>query len=177
MNVSNNNLGQLVAQEGSEKTDLADRAESIFALIENEGLQNLNIGSNNIPIDLIKEILAMVDAKPKMKVFCAVPFRDKIITELDVSAQHLGPEGAHVVSRYLEGNQALVRLNISGNAIGSLGAVVIANALSSNKVLETITFGDEKAVTMKAEMTALDVRDKSLGACAMILAAFLPKCR
>ena len=71
----------------------------------------------------------------------------------------------------------MVRLNISGNAIGSLGAVVIANALSSNKVLETITFGDEKAVTMKAEMTALDVRDKSLGACAMILAAFLPKCR
>ena len=95
-------------------------------------------------------IIALVEAKPAMKVLCAVPFRDKTITELDVSGQSLGVEGAVVIRRYLENNGAL----------------------------ETITFGDKQAVTMKADMTKADLSGKELGAPgAMIVAAFLPKCR
>ena len=98
----------------------------------------------------MNEIIALVEAKPAMKVLCAVPFRDKTITELDVSGQSLGSEGALVISRYLENNGAL----------------------------ETITFGDKQAVTMKADMIEADFSGKELRASgAIIVAAFLPKCQ
>ena len=44
--------------------------------------------------------------------------------------------------------------------------------------LETITFGDEQAATMKADMTKADLSGKKLGVSgAIIVAAFLPKCQ
>ena len=98
----------------------------------------------------MNEIIALVEAKPAVKVLCAVPFRDKTITELDVSSQSLGAEGALVIRRYLENNGAL----------------------------EAITFGDNQAVTMKTSMTEADLSGKQLGASgAIIAAAFLPKCQ
>ena len=46
------------------------------------------------------------------------------------------------------------------------------------RALETITFGDKQAVTMKTIMTEADFSDKQLGAPeAIIVAAFLPKCQ
>ena len=46
------------------------------------------------------------------------------------------------------------------------------------RALETITFGDKQAVTMKTNMTEADFSDKGLGVSgAIMLAAFLPKCR
>ena len=42
----------------------------------------------------------------------------------------------------------------------------------------TIAFGDQQAVTMKADMTEADLSGKELGASgAVIAAAFLPKCQ
>eukprot|EP00935_MAST-01C_sp_MAST-1C-sp1_P001164 g1164.t1 len=78
-------------------------------------LENLHIGSNGIPIENMNEIIAIVEAKPTMKVFCGTPFRDKTITELDVSGKSLGVEGAVVIRRYLENNGALSKL-IFGDA-------------------------------------------------------------
>ena len=66
----------------------------------------------------MNEIIALVKVKPTMKVLCAVPFRDKTITELDVSGKSLGVEGAVVIRRYLENNGALTSLNISINSLG-----------------------------------------------------------
>ena len=80
-------------------------------------MTSLNIGSNNIPIETMNEIIAIVEAKPAMKVLCAVPFRDKTITELDVSGQSLGVEGTLVIRRYLENNGALASLDLSENNI------------------------------------------------------------
>ena len=84
----------------------------------------------------MNEIIALVEAKPTMKVLCAVPFRDKTITELDVSGQSLGVEGAVVIRRYLENNGALTSLDISKQVdeygrggIGPEGAKHIAAAL------------------------------------------------
>ena len=85
---------------------------------DNGALENLHIGDNQIPIENMNKIIAIVEAKPAMKVLCAVPFRDKTITELDVSGQSLGVEGALVISRYLENNGALTNLNMSKNALG-----------------------------------------------------------
>ena len=81
-------------------------------------LENLHIGENGIPIAIMTEaIIPIVEARPAMKVLCAVPFRDKTITELDVSSQRLGVEGALVIRRYLETNGALTSLNISNNRL------------------------------------------------------------
>jgi hypothetical protein len=68
----------------------------------------------------MKEIVSIVEGKPAMKVLCTIPFRDKTITELDVSKKGLGAEGALVVGRYLEGNRALTALNVSENSIGEI---------------------------------------------------------
>ena len=44
--------------------------------------------------------------------------------------------------------------------------------------MTTITFGDKQAVTMKTNMAEVDLSRKQLGASgAIIVAAFLPKCR
>ena len=53
-----------------------------------------------------------------------------------------------------------------------------ADILFAIRALETITFGDEQAVTMKVDMTEADLSGKELGASgAIIVAAFLPKCQ
>ena len=57
----------------------------------------------------MKEIIATCQSKPAMKVLCEVPFKDKTITELNVSRKNLGVEGAVVVSHYLENNGALTQ--------------------------------------------------------------------
>ena len=80
-------------------------------------MTSLNVGNNGIPIENMNEIIAIVEAKPAMKVLCGVPFRDKTITELDISGQRLGVEGALVIRRYLENNGALTSLNISNNKL------------------------------------------------------------
>ena len=65
----------------------------------------------------MNEIIAIVEAKPAMKVLCAVPFRDKTVTELDVSGQSLGGEGALVIRRYLKNNGALEKLIFGGDGM------------------------------------------------------------
>mgnify|MGYP001447350678 CR=1 FL=1 len=60
------------------------------------------------------------------------------------------------------------------------GSTVYGYCLYNNTkgALETITFGDEQAVTMKADMTEADFSGKQLDASgANIVAAFLPKCQ
>ena len=53
-----------------------------------------------------------------------------------------------------------------------------APSIPTIRALETITFGDEQAATMKADMTEADLSSKKLGVSgAIIVAAFLPKCQ
>ena len=124
--------------------------ELAVGISANGAVTSLNVSMNSIPVKNMNAIIAIVEAKPAMKVLCTVPFRDKTITELNVSSQNLGVEGALVVSRYLV----------------------------SNRALETITFGDKQAVTMKADMIEADFSGKQLDVSgAIIVAAFLPKCQ
>ena len=96
-------------------------------------MTSLHLGNNEIPVENMNEIIAIVEAKPAMKVLCAVPFRDKTITELDVSGQSLGVEGAIVICRYLENNGAMMSLNVSSNYFGPKSAKHIAAALPECK--------------------------------------------
>ena len=103
-------------------------------------MTSLNVGNNGIPIENMNEIIAIVEAKPAMKVLCGVSFRDKTITELDISGRSLGVEGAVVIRRYLENNGALTSLDISNNSIGpsyknnysTAGVEAIASTIKEN---------------------------------------------
>ena len=54
----------------------------------------------------------------------------------------------------------------------------LLNISNTKGALETITFGDEQAVTMKTDMVEADFSGKQLGASgAIIAAAFISKCR
>ena len=79
-------------------------------------------------------------------------------------------------------------INISNNRLGRQrqgystvdlsGVIALANTIPTMGALETITFGDKQAVTMKTDMTEADFSSKQLGASgAIIVAAFLPKCQ
>jgi Leucine-rich repeat (LRR) protein len=105
----------------------------------NGTLTSLHIGCNEIPVENMNEIIALVEAKPAMKLLCAVPFRDTTIAELDVSRRSLGVEGAIVVRRYLENNGALVTLLMANNRMATKEAgEALGQALAQNSVLKEL---------------------------------------
>jgi hypothetical protein len=80
---------------------LADAIKDMRALI------SLHVGQNNIPQKEMREIIAIAMCMDSMKILCEVPFKDKTLSELNVSGKNLGNERAFVVADYLDGNRAL----------------------------------------------------------------------
>jgi hypothetical protein len=87
---------------------------------DNGTMTSLHVGKNNIPEKEMREIMAITMSMEGMKILCEIPFKDKTLTELDVSGKNLGLEGALVVADYLDGNGALLHLDVSKNGIGEL---------------------------------------------------------
>jgi hypothetical protein len=117
-----------------------------------EAMTSLHVGKNNIPEKEMRKITTIAMRKNSMKILCEVPFKDKTLTELDVSGKNLGTEGALVVAGYLDGNGALTNFTFSGD-------------------------DNSKSVTMETTMTVADFSGKGLGVSgAIMLSAFLPKC-
>jgi hypothetical protein len=81
-------------------------------------LTSLHVGQNDIPEKGIREIMAIAMRMEGMKILCEVPFKDKTLTELDLSGKYLGTEGALVVAEYLDGNGVLSVLNLANNQLG-----------------------------------------------------------
>jgi hypothetical protein len=100
-------------------TDLSGILTVVNAIKDMRALTSLHVGTNNIPEKEMREIIAIAMRKDSMKMLCEVPFKDKTLTELDLSGKNLGMEGALVVVDYLEGNGALTKLDISSNHIGA----------------------------------------------------------
>jgi hypothetical protein len=48
-------------------------------------LTSLHVGKNNIPEKEMREIMAITMRMESMKILCEVPFKDKTLTELDVT--------------------------------------------------------------------------------------------
>jgi Ran GTPase-activating protein (RanGAP) involved in mRNA processing and transport len=117
LNISSNNLDEECAQI------LAP------AIGDNRAIENLHVGSNGIPEKEMCEIMAIVMSKESMQILCEVPFKDKTITELDLSGKDLGTEGALVVAEYLDGNGALTSLNLSSNNLKAEGGKIVAEAI------------------------------------------------
>jgi hypothetical protein len=84
----------------------------------NRALTSLHVGQSNIPENEMREIMAIAMRMDSMKILCEIPFKDKTLTELDVSGKNLGTEGALVVAEYFDGNGALSITNVMGNSIG-----------------------------------------------------------
>ena len=91
-----------------------------------------------------------------------------------------------MLAEALKGNNVMQELNISRIDLGRdstfdsdmSGVGAISDAIPTMGALETITFGDKQAVTMKANMIKADLSGKELGASgATIVGAFLPKCQ
>jgi hypothetical protein len=117
-------------------------------------LTSLHVGKNSIPDIEMRKIMAIAMRMDSMKILCEVPFKDKTLTELDISWKNLGTEGALVVAEYLDGNGTLSTFTFSGDRSSS------------------------ESVTMETAMTEADFSGKLLGVSGgLMVAAFLPKCQ
>ena len=174
LNISGNNIGQPVLPEGwfedggyfygpNDEEQREPPEGSIPAgviAIRNAiptmgALKNLHIGNNRIPVESMNEIIAVVEAKPAMKVLCGIPFRDKTITGLNVSGQNLGVEGAIVLSRYLTNNGAMTKLDVSANNLLHREAgKAIASVLAANTVLLELNLSSNYNNGLRAENDA-----------------------
>jgi Ran GTPase-activating protein (RanGAP) involved in mRNA processing and transport len=170
--------------------------EAIVSMLDNGALTSLHVGQNGIPEKEMREIMAIAMRIDSIKILCEIPFKDKTITELDVSGKKLDTEGALVVAEYLDGNGALTQLDISKNGLCAAGTKVLAEALSGNKALTELNLAgnymgttdgstsDLSGVATLANtikdmgaMTSLNLASNALGVeGAKIIAACLPKC-
>ena len=73
-----------------------------------------------------------------MKTLCGVPFKERTLTELDVSGKNLGTEGALVVAEYLDGNGALSSVNVLSNVIPVEQAQELVRIMRSKDTLTTL---------------------------------------
>jgi Ran GTPase-activating protein (RanGAP) involved in mRNA processing and transport len=105
------------------------------AIPDMEALTSLHVGQNGIPEKQMGEIIAIAMGMDSVKILCEVPFKDKTLSDVDVSRKNLGTEGALVIAEYLDGNEALTQLGISDNDIRAEGGKALAEALRGNKVI------------------------------------------
>jgi Ran GTPase-activating protein (RanGAP) involved in mRNA processing and transport len=118
--------------------DADDAAILVSELPDKGALTSLHVGKNNIPEKEMKEIMAIAMRMSSMKTLCEVAFKDKTLTELDVSGKNLGMEGALVVAEYLGSNGALLSLDISSNGLFAEGTKLLAKALESNQTMTSL---------------------------------------
>jgi Ran GTPase-activating protein (RanGAP) involved in mRNA processing and transport len=97
------------------------------------------------------------------------------LTKFDISKNNLRRVGTKALAEGLKSNQIMTELNISSNCMGSEGAIALADVIPGMGALTKLTFGD-KQVTMTTEMTEANFRMKLKSYEAQIVAAFLPKC-
>jgi hypothetical protein len=123
------------------------------AIKDMRGILSLHVGSNGIPEKEMREIMDIAASKESMKILCEVPFKDKAITELDVSGKKLGDEGALVVAEYLDGNGALSSVNLLDNFIGIEQAHALATLLKERPALKSLcgNKGDETELDMSGK--------------------------
>jgi Ran GTPase-activating protein (RanGAP) involved in mRNA processing and transport len=109
----------------------------------NGALTSLHVGNNDIPEKEMRQIMAIAMHMGSMKILCEIPFKDKTLTELDVSGKNLGSEGALVVAEYLDDNRALSVLSLKNNGLGTKEAgKVLGGMLKENSVLKELDISE-----------------------------------
>jgi hypothetical protein len=167
LNLADNNVGQLVMSDGWQFDEDADEywkevegeelveiqlpageqlaIESPVSAIaianatkDMRALTSLHVGRNSIPKKEMREIIAIAMRMDSMQILCEVPFKDKTLTELDVSGKYLGMEGALVVIEYLDGNGIISSVNLLKNAIPVEQAQELVKIMQSKEKLITL---------------------------------------
>jgi hypothetical protein len=104
----------------------------------NETLRSLHLGLNGMSKATVMGIIKTAESKASMAILCEIPFKDKTITELDVSGKSLGNLGAFVLGHYLKDNMALSSLNILDNRIEAMALQDIIDAWKESKNLKSV---------------------------------------
>ena len=97
------------------------------------------------------------------------------LTNLDLSENSLGDEGATSLSQALKVNSTLTNLDLRGNSIGAEGATSLAQALKVNSTLTTLDLGWNsigaegatsiaQALKVNSTLTNLDLGSNRIGA-------------
>jgi Ran GTPase-activating protein (RanGAP) involved in mRNA processing and transport len=127
-------------------------------------LTSLHVGKNSIPEKEMRDIIAIAVRMDSMKILCEIPFKDKTVTELDVSGKNLGMEGALVVAEYLDGNGAILSVNLLKNNIPMEQAKALASILKDHPTLKSLCGNS-------GEETVLDMSGQSIGSEGAIMLA------
>jgi Ran GTPase-activating protein (RanGAP) involved in mRNA processing and transport len=131
--------GTLTALDVSDIGFGAEGAKVIARYVSDNGaLTSLHVGKNKIPEKEMREIMVIAMPIESMKILCEIPFKDKTLTELDVSGKNLGTEGALVVAEFLDGNGAMTSLDVSENKLLAKGTELLAVALKGNQTLTAL---------------------------------------
>jgi hypothetical protein len=124
--------------------DAAFAKQFAVGLSNNGAMTSLHVGKNKIPEKQMRELMAIAMGMDNMKILCEVPFKDKTITELDISGKNLGIEGTLVVAEYLDGNGAMTKFNISLNDIRAEGGKALAVGLKGNQVITELNISSNR---------------------------------
>jgi hypothetical protein len=116
------------------------------AIPDMRAILSLNLLQNDISIDQAKALTSILKEHPTLKSLCG----------------NAGDE---------------TELDISGNEMGEDGAIMLAAEIADNGTLTKLTFGNKQVVTMTTEMTEANFSGKLKSYEAQIVAAFLPKCK
>jgi hypothetical protein len=131
LNISGNGMAKASKSSSSDISRVIALAGVIPGM---RAVSSLRVGSNGIPEKEMRKIMAIAMSKESMKILREVPFKNKTITELDVSGKNLGVEGALVIAEYLDGNGAMLSLNLTGNQLCAKGAKIVAKAITVTAV-------------------------------------------
>ena len=144
------------------------------ALAANMVLKELNLSENYSGPEFAKEFAVGLGTNGALASGHQVTIHGMKETPINGKLATIVRKLSHLDSFELQGVEAyMVRLECSGQA-----RFMFRPHLHAKGTLETITFGDKQAVTMKANMTEADISGKELGASGVIIAAaFLPKCQ
>jgi hypothetical protein len=147
LNIASNNL----SYHGSNLSGFIALAGVITGM---GALTSLHVGKNRIPTEEMRKIMAVAVRMDNMKVLCEIPFKDKTVTELDVSGKKLGMEGALVVAEYLDGNGTISSVNLLKNDIGVEQARALVSILKEHPTLKSLcgNNGDETELDMSGKM-------------------------
>jgi hypothetical protein len=182
LNLADNNIGQLVMSDGWQFDEDADEywkkvegeefvekqlpaGEQLAiespvgaiaianAIKDMRALTSLHVRRNSIPKKEMREIMAIAMRMDSMQFLCEVPFKDKTLTELDVSEEDLGMEGALVIAEYLDGNGAILSVNLLKNKIGVDQAKALASILKEHPTLKSLcgNSGEETELDMSGK--------------------------
>jgi hypothetical protein len=132
-------------------------------------MTSLHVGMNSIPEKEMKEIITIAMCMDSMKILCEVPIKDKALTELDISGQDLGMEGALVVAEYLRDNGAISSINLLKNRIPVWQAQELVKIMQAKEKLITLCglskeeteldFSGQDLVAGDAVLIANDISD------------------